>query len=218
MATATKTAKTPARKPVPVDVDGLKERFGDFPALEVLTRRYNDPSDPGSLPILLKDENDHCCQNTDHQLRLPAGATACPRCKLSARKWRVRWFNLDVDGRSSQMRALGYIGVPMAMLKDANDVADLYRSDRDTYVRRGDRGQEILGYQPLEAHNAIKAKQREQRESAMRSSKRLRDELAENAGKELGDEAGQAIHDGDIRVESMKRHRATLGDEAEGEE
>jgi hypothetical protein len=39
------------------DPAAIAARFKDFPALDVLTRRFNNPNDPGSLPILLKDEN-----------------------------------------------------------------------------------------------------------------------------------------------------------------
>jgi hypothetical protein len=42
-----------------------------------LTRRFNNPNDPGSLPILLKDENPAACVNSEHMNRLKAGATHC---------------------------------------------------------------------------------------------------------------------------------------------
>lgn len=193
----------------------LGERFADFPAMAVLSRRFNDPSDPGSAPILLKDEDPGACTNTEHQGKLALGATVCPACKRPARKWYVRYFNLGMEGRHSQMREKGYIPVEIKDLHSADDVTDLFRSKEDTHVRRGDRGQEILCRMPLDAVLYIKRLQRDKRMAAAISPKKLKADLAEAAGAELGDEAGQTIHDGGIQVESMTRNRTTLGEEAE---
>jgi hypothetical protein len=212
--------KATRRKPAaPVDpqtiLDSLKERFQDFPALSVLTRRFNDPSDPGSQPILLKDEDQNSCTNTEHQNRLKPGATVCAICQRPARRWYVRYFNLAMEGRHSQMRLKAYAPVELKELQSSDDVSDLYRSKEDTFVRRGDRGQEILAKTPLEFFLHVKQQQRVQRMADSISAKKLRADLAEAAGSDLGDEAGQAIYDGDILVESVTRSRTTLGAEAE---
>jgi hypothetical protein len=207
------------KKALPVgDPVELAKRFADFPAVDVLSRRFADPSDPGSLPILLKDESVDACVNTDHQNRMKPGATVCQFCKKPVRRWYVRWFNLAIDGRNAQMRQKGYVGVEIVELQDSDDVADLYRSDKDRFVRRGDRGQELLAKMPLEAFLYIKGQQRAKWSQNALSKRKLRSDLAEAAGKELGDEAGQSLHDGDIQIESMTRRRATLGDEADLEE
>lgn len=213
------TSGGPAKKPQKAAVllnnpEELLERFKEYPAIDIISRRFSDPSDPGSLPILLKDESPECCTSTDHQNRLTMGATKCPLCKRPARKWYVRYFNLTEQGRNAQMRAKGYVPVEIKELQDQDDIADLYRSEKDTYVRRGDRGQELLGKQPLELYLYIKAKQREKRMADSISARKVRADLAESAGAELGDEAGQTIHDGGIRLERIKRSRSTLGDEA----
>lgn len=196
------------------DPAAIAERFKDFPNIEVLTRRFSDPSDPGSLPILLKDDPDGACVNSEHMNRLKPGATKCHICKNPARLWYVRWANFGMEGRAAQIRAKGYAGVEIKELKDTDDVADLFRSDKDTLVRRGDRGQEILVKVPLEAYNYIKGKQRESWNARAMSGKQVTADLAEAAGAELGDEAGQSIHDGAITVEKLTRTRSTLGDEA----
>lgn len=198
------------------DPDAIAARFKDFPNIDVLTRRFTDPNDPGSLPILLKEEDPNCCVNSDHMNRLRPGATKCHLCKRPARIWYVRWFNLGQEGRNSQMRVKGYEVVKRAQLRDDGDVADMYsdRSEKDVYVRRGDRGQEVLGYMPLEAYNQIKSRQRAAWNKTAFSAKKTREQIAQNAGNELGDEAGQSIHDGDIQIESMRQTRTTLGDEA----
>jgi hypothetical protein len=203
-----------APRVVPPDPVTLLERFKDFPAIDVISRRFNDPNDPGSLPILLKDEDRHCCANSDHQLKLKSGATICPACKRPARKWYVRWFNLAQEGRNAQMRGKGYVAVEVKELQDSDDVSDLF-TGKDTAVRRGDRGQEILGKQPLELYLEIKRRQRLKRNEQAVNANRTRTQLAEAAGRALGDEAGQSIHDGAIQVESMTRHKTTLGAEAD---
>lgn len=200
--------------PPPPDPDELLARFKDFPAIDVISRRFNDPNDPGSLPILLKDEDPHCCTNTSHQQRLKSGATICALCKHPARKWYVRYFNLAQEGRNAQMRGKGYVAVEIKELQDSDDISDLYRSSKDTFVRRGDRGQELLGKQPLALFLEIKRRQRVHRMQQAMSATQLRSDLAESAGSALGDEAGQSFKDGAIRVESMTRHTTTLGDEA----
>lgn len=211
------TSGTPKVKkptlPIP-NADELLKRFEDFPAIEVISRRFNDPNDPGSLPILLKDESPDVCVNSDHQNRLKAGAVQCHLCKKPARKWYVRYFNLQQEGRNAQMRAKGYVPVEIKELQDVDDIADLYRSEKDTYVRRGDRGLELLGKMPLELYNEIKRRQRVQRDSRGASAKARREERAEAAGRELGDEAGQTIYNGEIKEEYFRRGKTTLGAEA----
>lgn len=214
---ATAAAPKPKRGaviPSPVDPDAMLAKFKDYPAIDVITRRFSDPNDPGSLPILLKDESTHACHNSDHQNALRAGDVTCRYCRKPVRVWHVRYFNLAQEGRNAQMRAKGYVSVEIKELKDSDDVSDLYRSDKDNFVRRGDRGQEILGKIPLELYNEIKRRQAAILASRSDSKQALQDDLAEAAGAGLGDEAGQRIADGEIKVESMKRVKTTLEEEA----
>lgn len=202
-------------KPAPkLDTANILERFKDYPAIDVISRRFNNPNDPGSLPILLKDESADACVNTDHQLVLRPGATQCQKCQRPARKWYVRFGNTGQEGRWAQLRAKGYMPVDVGELMDSQDVADLVKGAGDSYVRRGDRGQEVLVKMPLELYLAVKRLQREQRDARMTSKASLTADLSEAAGHELGDEAGQTIHDGGIQVESLTRSRTTLHEEA----
>jgi hypothetical protein len=117
---------------------------------------------------------------------------------------------------------MGYLPVPIEKLKDRQDISDLVKQREDggeTWVRRGDRGQEVLMYQPLEGYNARKSAQRAARDVRERNPRLMQEDLAEAAGKSelLGrdaDEAGQMLHDGGIRLESFSRERTTLGAEA----
>lgn len=198
----------------------LLERFKGYPAIDVLERRMLDPNDPGSLPILLSDESPDACVNSDHQFRMKEAATTCHLCKKPTRKWMVRWVNTGIEGRWGQIKSKGYIRVEVDELKDSNDVSDLVRQKEDggamsgkVFVRRGDRGGEILCKMPLEVYNYLKRAQRESLKTRSNSKKALREDLAESAGAALGDEAGQTIHDGGISIESMTRTRRPLDEE-----
>lgn len=203
-----------------IDKAALLERFKDYPAFDVLERRFSDPNDPGSLPILLKDEANDACINSDHQGRMREGATVCHLCKKPTRMWMVRWVNTGIEGRWGQIKSKGYVRVELSELKDSNDVSDLVRQKEDggamdgkVFVRRGDRGGEVLCKMPLEIYNYLKRAQRETQRVRNNSKKAMASDLAEAAGAELGDEAGQTIHDGGISVESMTRSRRSLEDE-----
>lgn len=210
-------AKSSARKAAAAAVtsEDLLERFKDFPAIDAISRRFENPNDPGSLPILLKDEDPHSCVNSEHQNRLRSGATTCHLCRRPVRKYQVRWFNLSQEGRKGQMRSKGYMGVRVSELSDADDVSDMYRSKEDEYVRRGDNGKELLGKMPLEIYMEIKRRQQEERSKRASSKRHLLSDLAESAGRELGSEAGDMIHDGEITVESMSRSKGNMRDEGQ---
>lgn len=196
----------------------LLERFADFPAINVIERRLLNPNDPGSLPILLADEAQNACLSTDHQRQLRPGARTCHMCRLPARIWHLHYCNTTIEGRWAQMKSKGYIPVQIKDLKDQEDVSDLVKQKEENgemWVRRGDRGKEILMKQPLEIYNHIKALQLQQRQTRNQSKAAMTADLADAAGRELGDEAGQMIHGGvGIRLEEMKRETTTLGKEA----
>lgn len=211
------TSDAPTRPAMTVETANaadLAQRFKDYPAIDLLSRQLTAPGDPGSLPILLNDEAPDACVNTDHQNRLKPAATKCHLCKRPARKWHVRYINTTIDGRWAQIKTRGYVPVRVTDLRDREDVADLVKGAADDYVRRGDTGKEILMKRPLELHIAIKAKERSARTNRLVSKAQLTQDLAEAAGAELGDQAGSTIYGGGIQVESVKRQRSTLGDEA----
>jgi hypothetical protein len=201
--------------PIPDSPAALLDAFKDYPAIDIVSRQFQNPNDPGSLPILLKDEDPNACINSDHQNRLKIGATVC-QCGKPARKWYVRWFNLAQEGRNAQMRAKGFIVVEVRELQDADDISDMYDDAKNAgqKVRRGDRGQEVLGKMPLPLWLERKRRQREIRNDAFMSAQARREERAESAGRAMGDEAGQTIYDGGIREERFRSHKTNLGDEA----
>lgn len=207
------------KPPVPLTPEGLREAFKDFPAIDLLERRFTNPQDPGSLPILLKDEAEHPCLNSEHQNLVKPNQTHCKVCKLAVRKWFVYWGNTAKQGRYSQLMAKAYVPVEVKELRDEMDVADLIKQKDDNarvLVRRGDRGQEILMKQPLAAWNIIKARARAQKAAQQANPKKRREARAEAVAQEFGSEAADRVYAGEIREESFTRHRTTLGEEAEG--
>lgn len=195
--------------------EALLEKFKDYPAIDLIGRQLNAPGDPGSLPILLRDEDRDACTNTDHQWNLKPGAVTCHACGKPVRKWQVRTINTAIEGRWATIKTRGYVPVDIKELYDREDVGDLVEGTADSYARRGDSGREILVKRPLELHLAIKRKEWEKRNEGLQSKKKIRESLAEAAGAAMGDEAGQTIHDGGIKVESMKRTRSTISQEFE---
>lgn len=198
------------------DKAALLERFKDYPAIAVIERRFSDPNDPGSLPILLADEDRHACLNTDHQAKLRENATTCFKCKKPLRKWIVRWVNTSIEERWGQIKSKGYVPVEVKELNDTQDVSDLVQraeTSGETYVRRGDRGQEVLCKMPLELYIYLKRAQRESQKLRANSKKAMREDLAEAAGAELGDEAGDVLMGDGIKIDHMRRTRRSLEDE-----
>lgn len=223
---ATETAKKQTRRvlPVPTERAAMLERWKDFPAVDVIENYLANPGDAGSLPILLTDEDPHACVNSDHMRVLRPGATTCHQCKKPARKYYVRWMNTGQEGRAATLRGKGFVKVELGQLRDVSDVSDLIRLKDDesgkVFVTRGDRGAEILIYQPLELYNARKRAETDKRSSEAKSAQKRRAMMANRAGEELGDQAGQSIHDGAIKEEYFRQAKTTIGDEAakEGDE
>lgn len=205
--------------------ESIAERFKDFPAIDVISRRLINPDDPGSLPILLKGESVDACHNSDHQRRLKPGATKCHvrdadtgrPCGKPVRLWHIHTCNTAIEGRWAQMKSKGYVPVLVDELLDQEDVSDLVRRKEDDgkmYVRRGDQGKEITMKQPLEIYNHIKRLQAEQRTSRANSARARKEDLAEAVGAGIGDEAGSMVQRGAIRYEEHTSTKTTLAEEA----
>ncbi len=210
-----------AKKAAPVATvtstkDELLAAFAEYPAIQAVSKRLDNPNDPGSLPILLADENADACVNSDHQRTIGPNTTKCPKCKRPARKWMVYWANTASEGRWSQIKTKGYIPVQVKDLKDREDVTGLVTSKEDNgemWVRRGDTGKEILMKLPLPVYNYIKAAALEKRNAQFKSKKKQQEDLANEAGRSFGDQAGQEIHDGGITISEMRTTRSTIGEE-----
>lgn len=193
--------------------DALKERFKDFPSIDVLDRRMLDPHDPGSLPILFKDDPDPCCGDIGHAYKAKPGALKCPTCKVPFVKWYKRWINAGEPERWSTVRARGFVKAQKKQLRDADDVPGMSDAAENDYVTRGDRKQEVLAYLPFPYFIEIKREKQRQYE-ARQNPKKMKAEITEEAGRDsrYGDEGASALHDS-LKVEEFKRHKTTLGEE-----
>ena len=213
-----KAPKTSAR-PVPTTRAALVERFKDFPAIDVLERRLDNPNDPGTLPLILKDEPEQHCVSTDHWVkqreRIIGGRPRCLSGGLPFRKWYVRWINLGEHNRWNTVKARGYVPVEVAELSDENAIADLHVSEKDTYVRRGERGLEVLHKMPLAFFLELQHLDELQRRK-LTNAKTVKRRVTEDAGRELGSEAGDLVDD--MKIFESRRHKTTLREELDAME
>lgn len=203
---------TKPKRPLPETRDDLAERFKDFPGFQAWERAYESPDGLGSLPILLSDEQADACIDTGHQNSLKLGAGKCAICGKPARKWYLRHVNTKQAGRVAQIRGKGLIPVRLDEVRQKDEIADLHAS-ADGLVHTGPSGARVLYKQPLDLYNLRKRKERDTRDSR-RSTKHVREELANDAAGKLGDEAAETI--GGSLMYSETAVRTTLQAEAGG--
>lgn len=195
-------------KPVEATREALLETFESYPEMKIWERRLADPADPGSLPILLKDDPDPCCGDIGHALKAKVGGIRCALCKLPFRRWYVRWGNLAEDGRWSTLRARGYIKVKVSDLADAGDVVGMAEAKPDDLVTRGDRKGEVLVKIPFVVKiEAYREKQR--RYNASMKPKALKEAIVADAEGQYGDHGGEMTHR-HLTIEEQKRPSSTL--------
>ena len=200
--------------PLSITPDALKEKFAAYPELQIWERHMLDPNDPGSLPILLKDDPSPACGDLGHALKAKPFAMKCPTCRIPFRLWYVRWGNLAEQERWSTLKHRGYIKVHVKDLRDVDEIAGLTDSKPDDMVTRGDKRGEALVKKPF-GYYVESQREKERLLKARRNPKRVKSELAESAGRDIGDEAGQTIHD-HLHIEQDIRHKSTLAEELGG--
>jgi hypothetical protein len=206
--------KKPAAEPLTLTPSALAEKLKDYPELKIWERHMLDPHDPGSLPILLKDDPNPNCGDLGHALKAKPFAVKCGECRKPFRMWYVRWGNLAEQERWSTLKNRGYIRVHVKDLADADDIAGLSDAKPDDVVTRGDRKGEALVRKPF-AYYVESQREKERQHRARRNPRRVKQELADEAGRQLGDEAGQSTHD-HLHIEQDIRHKTTLAEELGG--
>lgn len=114
----------------------------------------------------------------ERRLAAPFTTTDAPiRLKVDEPHY-VRWVNGEVTGRIHKvLTQLGYVGVPMHLLADRNEVNGLVDLG-DGLVRRGERGKELLVMMPMKYHEKIEAAKAAAR-AKRRSPQAKREELAQ---------------------------------------
>lgn len=127
-----------------VPPDELVKKFKEFEGIEVAERRLLNPDVWHSVAQRLVDEPSFA--EDPHGLKS---------------KWAVRWISTATPNRYSHVIGnLGYVPVKWSELRDADKLAGAYRDNE--FVRRGDKGTDLLVKMPRELFLAIKARQRRQ--------------------------------------------------------
>lgn len=179
------------------ELDALLDEFKDYPQVDVFRQRVLAGAD-ANLSIRLAGD---------------LSATEDPsgdRCH-----WKLRWFNFAKEGRAQAAAAEGYEKVRWTDLADPEMVSTGVRTD--DWVRKGDRGMEVLMRLPLKLYVYKKKRDAAKLQGLLSSESRVRDHVANNvstmAGK-AGDNASQAgdfIHDKTfVTIKQGERERVTL--------
>lgn len=183
--------------------------FADYPQIAILERRMESPDDPGTQPILLKDDPTPSCAELQHYAQ-SKGNRICVRCKVPFRKWYTRWINATVPNRLHGVEYnKGYVKVFVDELRNKDQVSDL-AATLDQTVRRGEKGSGVLVKIPFPLYCEIKLKELGRRLARDKSAKLMRDDLADATGAALGDEAGDSVSK---FVTEYKRPKSTVQEE-----
>ncbi len=153
----------------------LMEEFKDYPAIETVGRRIDHGTDA----------------NMDIRLTTEPSITDDPRGLK--RHWKLRWFNFVKDGRSQEAAAKGYMKVLWEELQDPESIATGTKAD--PFVRKGDKGLEVLHKIPLKLFEFTKRTEGLRAQGLLNSESKMRNLLsnrvADMAGS-MGDNADQA--------------------------
>ena len=179
------------------ELAALTEEFKDYPAIQVFERRAiigmdaaSDIRLAGDLDVLADPTGDRC-------------------------RWKLRWFNVGVEGRASRATAEGYVKVGWTELSDQDSIA---AGDRTKpFVCKGERGQEMLYKIPRKLYDYKKRRDAARQQGLLTSESRLRDSVANRVATKassVGDNASQAgdfAHAGlTMTVTEQPRERVTL--------
>lgn len=173
------------------------EEFKDYPQIAVFNQRVLVGAD-ANLSIRLKGE----ATVTED----PLGANLY---------WKLRWFNFAKEGRAHQAAAEAYIKVKWDDLQDSEMVTTGVRTDE--YVRKGERGLEVLHKIPLKLYDIKKRRDRAKLEGLLSSESKVRDHVANNVSTLAGasgdnaSQAGDFIHDKThVTIKRGETERVTL--------
>jgi len=169
-----------------VEWEALKAEFSDVPNIDVIDRRVTVGSDapsgirlkaaPGGIPEPSIAEDPH-------------GETCY---------WKLRWFNFAVEGRAERFVGEGYLKVKREELMDPESIPNLLITDE--FVKKGERGQEVLGKIPRKLYDYKKKRDAARHGRLLTSESGLRDHISNHvasmAGKTGGnaDQAGSTVH------------------------
>lgn len=168
------------------ELAALKKEFGDYPLIEVFERRALVGLDAnldirlkGDLSVLEDPHGDHC-------------------------RWKLRWFNFGKEGRAQQAAAEGYDKVRWDELADADAITGGAR--QDAFVRKGDRGLEVLHKMPRKLYEYKKRRDAARVGGLLTSESKLQDHQANQVAAMVGARGGNADQAGTF----IKRMSVTI--------
>lgn len=191
--TATQTAATPAatkrtaeQKALQDELEAIRAEFKDYGAVETWSARVFDERKAGTDGLRLLDDPEDVDGPDD------------PR-----RRWKLRWLNLAKEGQASKYASRGWVKVLVEEVADAEHIMASLPPDapRDRYLRRGDRGTQVLYKKPMRMYLYDRKVAEARRRGILESAGAMRDILANRTAAEVGkhgvanpDQVGSFIH------------------------
>lgn len=192
----------PQVEPEDLELAALIEEFKDVPNIQILEHRIAHGTDapaalrlkaaPGGLPEPTVAEDPH-------------GETCF---------WKLRWFNFAIEGRAERFVNEGYTKVERTELMDPESIPNLAEGP---IVKKGERGQEVLGKIPRKIFEFKKRRDAQRAGRLMQSASGLRDHVANGVASMAGrtggnaDQAGSTVHrQFDVSITPGVKERVTL--------
>lgn len=169
-------ARSKIERELDLEHAALREEFKDYSGWNLIERRALTGMIDSSSGLRLKADPEDVTGPDD------------PR-----RVWKIRWANLSVEGRAEEILREGWVKVQREELADQDAVP--VGDGTDTYVRRGDRGREVLYKKPMKLFLYERKRTAARRKGELQSESFMRNKVANGvaglAGK-AGDNADQA--------------------------
>lgn len=159
------------------ELEGLVDEFKDYPLIEMFERRTLVGIDA----------------NTDIRLKGEVPLTEDPRGQN--RIFKLRWFNFAKEGRAQQAAAEGYLKVKWDELQDREAVVGATTNTTDEFVRKGERGLEVLHKMPLKLYDYKKRRDAARQSGKLESVSAMRDHMANSVAGMVGGNSGSRAGD-----------------------
>lgn len=174
------------------ELAGLIKEFADYPLIDVFERRALVGLD-ANTDLRLKDDPTILVDPTGE------------RCK-----WKLRWFNFGKEGRAQQAQAEGYLKVRWEDLADQEAIATGARVDE--YVKKGNRGEEVLCKIPRKMYDYKKRRDAARSEGLLSSESGMRDRVANRVSSMVGARGGNADQAGSFLASKQVQMTITKGE------
>lgn len=169
-------------KQLMAELSAIKEEFKDFPGIDVFEQSVLEGSD------------------ADPGIRLVGDPTPLQETDVEKTYWKLRWFNFAEPGRADRAARRNYVKVTFSELQTAESIVMPPDAPKDGFVRRGDRGLEVLCKVPRKMYNFRRKMEAARLQGVLTSESKLRDHLSGNVAHMAGkrgmnaDQAGSHIH------------------------